>query len=357
MKADVHGSCVSFSILKKETEDGCQIKLGCLDNNYFFSHINIAGSMGERIDIEPTEEELSSLDGHLRRNLIAGLNKSVVPNLLESDAEYLLIDFYDFGRVQWAYRNGSYTHTSFFRETEYWQKISGQIEGTFRWIDLPTFLWYGKVDSYFQRMVEKYGRDHIILNRISFNRYYIDKDNSMKEFRRENPRWLGSYRDNECIRNLEEHVIQKFGIQSIDVAKYFVSDYKFTNDILEVHYEEEYYRLAGRKLAEIVRGEVRRSWDKMDVESIQVKLGRVQEVGKGESEGYLSCASSPFHCYAPLDALLQSMTEQEVAVYNEDIIRLYKWVYSEPEYFFSPEIPIPVIQAKLIRRFGKWITG
>ena len=226
MKADVHGSCVSFSILKKETEDGCQIKLGCLDNNYFFSHINIAGSMGERIDIEPTEEELSSLDGHLRRNLIADLNKSVVPNLLESDAEYLLIDFYDFGRVQWAYRNGSYTHTSFFRETEYWQKISGQIEGTFRWIDLPTFLWYGKVDSYFQRMVEKYGRDHIILNRISFNRYYIDKDNSMKEFRRENPRWLGSYRDNECIRNLEEHVIQKFGIQSIDVAKYFVSDYK-----------------------------------------------------------------------------------------------------------------------------------
>lgn len=132
MKADVHGSCVSFSILKKETEDGCQIKLGCLDNNYFFSHINIAGSMGERIDIEPTEEELSSLDGHLRRNLIADLNKSVVPNLLESDAEYLLIDFYDFGRVQWAYRNGSYTHTSFFRETEYWQKISGQIEGTFR---------------------------------------------------------------------------------------------------------------------------------------------------------------------------------------------------------------------------------
>lgn len=355
MKADVHGSCVSFSILKKETEAGCQIKLDSLDNHYFFSHINIAGSMGKKIDIEPTEEELSSIDEHLRRNIITDLNKSVVPKLLESDAEYLLVDFYDFGRVQWAYQNGSYTHTSFFNETDYWQKISNQIEGVFRWIDMPTFLWYGKVDEYFQIMVEKYGKDHIILNRVYFNRYYIDKDNSLKEIRRQNPNWLGSYRDNDRIRNLEEHVIKKFGIQSVDVAKYFVADCNFTDDILEVHYEEEYYHLAGRIISKIVRGiEVDRN--KMDLESIKAKLNRIRKIDKGESEGYLSCAASPFHCYEPLDALLSVLTEHEVAVHKDAIIRLYEWVYREPEYFRNQEIPVPMIQAKLIRQFGIWIT-
>lgn len=357
MKADVHGSCVSFSILKKETKTGCQIKLDCLDNHHFFSHINIAGSMGRKIDVEPTEEELCTIDEHLRRNIITDLNKSVVSELLQSDAEYLLVDFYDFGRVQWAYRGGSYTHTSFFNDTPYWQRISEQVEGVFRWIDLPTFLWYDKVDEYFKIMVEKFGKDHIILNRVYFSRYYIDKDSNLKEIRRQNPNWLGSYRDNERIRNLEEHVIEKFGIESVDVAKYFVADCRFADDILEVHYEEEYYHLAGRIISKIVRGKEEADRDKMDLESIKVKLNRVQEIGQGESEGYLSCAESPFHCYEPLDALLGVLSENEILTYKDAIIQLYEWVYREPEYFRNNEIPIPVIQAKLIRQFGKWITG
>ncbi len=355
MKADVHGSCVSFSILKKDTPEGCRIKLDSLDNHYFFSHINIAGSMGKKIDVEPAEEELSVFEEHLRRNLITDLNKTVVTELLQSDAEWLLVDFYDFARVQWAYRGGSYTHTVFLNEAkDYYQKVSDQMEGPFRWIDLPTFLYYDKVDEYFRIMVEKYGREHIILNRIYFNRYYIDGDNSLKEIRK-NIDWVGSYKDNGVIRRLEDHVIEKFGIKSIDVSKYFVADFNFTKDILAVHYEEEYYRLAGRIISKMVRGEEAAA-DKLDLEGLKAKLCRSPYVDPGESEGYLSCACSPFHCYEPLDVLFEVLDNDEIISCKDVIIRLYEWVFREPEYFMNSEIPVETIQNKLIEQFEIWMA-
>ena len=355
MKADVHGSCVSFSILKKNTEEGCQIKLECLDNHFFFSHINIAGSMGNKIDIEPTEEELSVFDEHLRRNLITDLNKTVVSELQRSDAEWLLVDFYDFARVQWAYKGGSFTHTVFLNEAkDYYQKVSDQMEGLFRWIDLPTFLYYDKVDEYFRIMVEKYGREHIILNRMYLNRYYIDADNSMKEIRK-NIDWVGSYKDNGAIRRLEDHVIEKFGIHSIDVSRYFVADYSFTKDILAVHYEEEYYHLAGRIISKLVQGE-EVATDKLDLESVKTKLRRSSQIYPGESEGYLSCACSPFSCYEPLDALLGALDNDEVNSCQDVIIRLYEWVSEEPEYFLNSEIPVETIQNRLIEQFEAWMA-
>lgn len=294
--------------------------------------------MGKKINVEPTETELSGIDAHLCRNLICDLKKLVIEELLQSDAEYLLIDFYDFGRVQWAYEGGSYTHTVFINETDYWPKISEQIEGVFRWIDLPTFLWYDRIDEYFHTIIKKYGKEHIILNRVYFNRYYIDKDNSLKEIKG-NPNWLGSYKDNERIRKLEDYVIKKFGIQSIDVSKYFVADYNFTNDILAVHYEEEYYRLAGRILDGIVHGR-QVDTDKMDLESMKVKLSRIPKIKAGESGGYLSCAESPFHCYKPLDVLLGVLENDEIERYKDAIVQLYEWVYKEKEYFFDKNTPV-----------------
>ncbi len=355
MKADVHGSCVSFSILKKETEEGCQIKLECLDNNFFFSHINIAGSMGNRIDVEPTEEELSVFEEHLRRNLITDLNKTVVEELLLSDAEYLLVDFYDFARVQWAYRGGSFTHTVFLNEAkDYYQKVQDQMEGLFRWINLPTFLYYDKVDEYFRIMVEKYGKEHIILNRIYFNRYYIDENHTLKEIRK-NIDWVGSYRDNDVIRRLEEHVIKKFGIKSIDVSKYFVADYNFGKDILAVHYEEEYYHLAGRIISKLILGEPVAT-DKLDLESFKAKLDWNQQILAGESKGYLSCTQSVFHLYEPLDMLLSVLENDEINSCKDVIIRLYEWVFEEPEYFYNHEIPVEVIQNRLLDKFDSWIA-
>ena len=148
--------------------------------------------------------------------------KDAVSTLLSSSADYLFIDFYDMARSQWAYKNGSYTHVAdlSIAAPDYYQRIQHDLLGSFRWIDLPTNLWYCHIDRYMDTMIKKYGANHIILNRLYLNRYYIDENSVLKEF---SPctHYLGSYKENEKIRQLEEYIIQKYSIPNIDLSKYF----------------------------------------------------------------------------------------------------------------------------------------
>lgn len=349
MKADVHGSCVSFSILKKVTETGFQNKLECLDNHLFFSHINIAGTMTKRIDILPTEEELFNIPEHLRRNLVVDLKKNVIDELERSDAEYLMIDVFDFGRVQWAYGNGSFTYTYDVstHANEWFCKIQNQIEGMFRWIDLPTFLWYPKVDEYMQRIVKKYGKDHIILNRVSFSKWYIDMNHVLREMPSE-LEIFGSYKDQKKIRDLEDYIVQKYGIWDIDISKYFVADQAFTGDIVAVHYEEEYYHQAGKIVEKIVTGGgISRL---LDLEFLRFKLQKCHEViGNGIS--YLECAEAPFCCYEPLDELMNGLDIKEIVHVSDKIIRLYEYVEDNWDIFGDADMEKIKKQNILVDKF------
>lgn len=353
MKADVHGSCVSFNILKKDTEYGVKIKLKELDTHLFFSHANIAGSIGGGISVPAKEEDFAGTDAHHARNLKADLNKEVIPVLLESDAEWLLVDFYDFARIQWAYRNGSFTHVMNLDVAahEYYEKIKDQIEGAFRWIDLPKFLLHEKMNCYFDQMVEKYGRDHIILNRINLSRYYINKDGVLCEIPASMD-YLGSYKDNKEIRKLEDYVIDTFGIRSVDVAKYFFADENVNNDILAVHYEEEYYHIAGRIIGAIIKGE-NVATDKLDMESLQYKLHRLETIQQAWQCRYISEAEPIFSCYGLLDELLQVLTPQEIVDCREIILELYDLVGRHAAFFDNPRILNREKQEFLIKAFEK----
>lgn len=355
MKIDVHGSCVSYSIIKDQF-DGKSIRVfEDIENNYYFSHVNIAGTMTGKIRLLPKEEDFQIITNHIRRNIISDLKKEVLDILMKSEAEWLMVDFYDFARIQWAYENGSYTHVADLQiaAPEYWDKIKNEIQGTFRWIDLPTYLWYGNIDRYFEHVIKKYGKEHIILNRVNLSQYFLDEEKNIREFSSDKD-YLGSYKDGEKIRRLEDYVIQKYGIHNIDVAKFFMADWECGKDYLNVHYEPQYYKLAGKIVKNICSGGAGFATDMLDTESVIYKLQKNEEVCiKNHGFKYLTCAESPFTCFKPLDDLLKVLDMEEILESTEIIALLYQFVEENVGFFYDDTISEEEKQVELVKIFEK----
>ena len=73
------------------------------------------------------------------------LNKSTVPMLLESDAEYLVMDFYDMGINFCTYENTMFaTQANEFCQTALYRKYADKI-GIGNLYDIATCLWYGYI--------------------------------------------------------------------------------------------------------------------------------------------------------------------------------------------------------------------
>ena len=54
--------------------------------------------------------------------------------------------------------------------------------------------------------------------------------------------------------------------------------------------------------------------------------------------------------------LFEVLDNDEIISCKDVIIRLYEWVFREPEYFMNSEIPVETIQNKLIEQFEIWMA-
>lgn len=326
MKIDVHGSCVGYNLIKKDDEKGFQHQANEIESNLFFSHVNIAGSVLPALSVIPTERDFDGWDNPCCiRNMITDMSKTAISDLLQSEAEWLVIDFYDFARMQWACENSSYTHVAYMQivASEYYKKIEHMIHGAFKWLDIPTFLWYPLIDQYFEQILPKY-KDHIILSRVHFNQYYLTENGEIAEIP-ENQAYLGSYKDNEKIRRLEDYVITKYHLKEIDIAKYFFADYACTNDIFAVHYEEAYYSRGAIILKQIIEGDEVQP-DLLDLRSLRYKVERSDKLLPEFRNAYF--IKSPWHCDKLLDDLIVALTPQEQEQNKWTILKIYEWLES-----------------------------
>ena len=348
MKVDVHGTCVSFNLLKKNDGIGFQHRLDGVETNLYFSHVNIAGSVFQAINAIPAEADfIAGIDHHTIRNIITDLSKNVIDKLLNSEAEWLMVDFYDFARIQWIYENGCYTHTAdlSIAAPEYYKRVQNQISGYFRWIDIPEFIWYPYVDNYFELIMPKF-KDHIILNRLCMNQYCITEQGMMAEIPSETA-YLGSYRDNQKIRRLEDHVISKFGLKTIDISKYYFSDWAFKHDVLSVHYETDYYKRGGEILRDIINGRDTAT-DVLGMEGLHYKVEKSRLLAPECRELYFS--KSPWRYYDLLDEMIMALSPKEQEQNKQAILGTYEFYDSRREWFQS-ELPDSVKQEVLIQKF------
>lgn len=233
VSVNVHGSCVSRDGFNPIPEEKIKVE-------HFLSRNNIVSAMMPPCDLMFEHGELVKYNSvYAERCMTYALNKKTVDLLMESDAPYLVIDFFDFCQPVIGYKDTAFSSYDYcFYHTRAFQENKGEM----RLIDLltvPPCIWYGYIAMYFDRIMEKYG-GNVILNRLNCSGIFMDHNHAVREIP-ENLHHFGSDRYNEPLRELEEYVINRFPkISVIDITKYFIPDSGYNPDATPVHYEENY---------------------------------------------------------------------------------------------------------------------
>ncbi|MBE6015716.1 MAG: hypothetical protein E7241_10220 [Lachnospiraceae bacterium] len=356
---DVHGSCVSFSTIKRDTEYAKWYS-SVFKNNLFFSHVNHFGCVTKKLPALPGETDFDSeiVNNHVKRNIIVDLNKNVIELLKQSEAKWLLLDLYDSARVQWFYHGGWYTHVSRLEivAPEYWNKIKEQIIGRAKLDTVSEDILIQNIRCYMDAVVEKYGIDHIILNRTALSRFWINENHELVEFS-EDTDYLGSWRDNKRIRHLEDIILRYYPIASVDISKFFLADWANNHDSLSVHYEMEYYECTDRAYERIIKGESK-CVNQIDEVSFAYKLDRDMTTRDGKDNwiNYISAAICTEFSVNPLmDQLIKDFSVEELCKYRHELACIYRWINQERDYFYDDSISVSERQLKLVERFESLI--
>lgn len=268
MKISVVGSCVSRVSLLDGHQDEHGIhkneKAPDLELEYYFDKHNIALAM-----LPPpfTKEEVDTItadqlcDKSRDRSLRQQLMKETVPLLLEGEAEYLVIDFYDFHNYIFAYKDTAFcTQANEFCFTGLFKKYKDDLQA-YNLLEQPTWAIYGLVDRFFETIMQKFDSDHIILNRFRANTFFLHTDGRIQlipDTSKEPFQCNDKY--NARLRALEEHVIRRFDPYVIDLSRYFMGDANVWNNLNASHFENEFYRETYDQIISIVTGETKEKY-------------------------------------------------------------------------------------------------
>ena len=241
---DVHGSCVSRTCFNFIDNSKIQV-------NHNFSRNHLVSCMMPPVNLYFEHGELvTHKSEYAERCMNLALNKKTLPMLLESESEYIVIDFFDFCQPVCGFYDStfsSYDYT-FYRTNAFKENKENIIQIDF--LNIPTSLWYGYVDLYFKKIKEKFG-DHIILNRLNCSNTYVSKENKLKEIP-ERLRHFGNSTYNQALHALEDYVIEKYCPYVVDISKYFIPDENYNPDTTPVHYEKNYHLLQSDIISRII---------------------------------------------------------------------------------------------------------
>ncbi len=257
-KVNILGSCVSRVAMLAGDIKGHGIAGEGLELGYFLDKQNIVCAMMPRAF---TDEAIDSIDPECLydnsrlKSLQQCLNKKTVQMLFESDAEYLVMDLYDFHTDMMVYNGTMFSTCAHeFLNTHLYKENASKM-GIANFMELPSRMWYSNVDKFFQMIMEKYDSDHIILNRFHSNRYYLGKDGLIKEIpdMYKKP-WHSKWEYNHKIRQLEDYIIEKYNPYVIDLSKYYICDENKWDNLNGAHFEQEFYEQTYSIITDIVNG-------------------------------------------------------------------------------------------------------
>lgn len=165
-KINILGSCVSRVSMLDGNQNGHNTAAKDIDMIYFLDKQNIVCAMYPPAF---SQEEVNSIkaeelwDSTRHRTLLQCLNKDTVSMLLDSDADWLIMDLFDM-QIDFGICNDTIFATcgNEFLNTQLCKKYYNNVElGNI--LCLPTWVYYGVVDMFFETIMKKYDSDHIIL--------------------------------------------------------------------------------------------------------------------------------------------------------------------------------------------------
>ena len=246
---DIIGSCVSRSVFL----DGEPGEKGCADARikiiHYFDKQNIVCCMSPppfddaTVECITSAEQWDKSDQNLR-NMKLTLNKKTMGLLLNSDAEYLFIDLYDFHTPMIGYNNTFFsTFKHEFFNLHIYNKNPDSFKAMFYFLDLPEWFWYAYIDLFFKEVTKKYTNNKMVLIRFCACNLYLSKKNEVLPIPENYKRpWMSNAKYNDKLRLLEEYIIKKYNPQVIDISKYFIGDENLYSDLQGSHFDINYYK-------------------------------------------------------------------------------------------------------------------
>jgi hypothetical protein len=106
------------------------------------------------------------------------LNKSTVKMLLESDAEWLVMDLFDMQNDFLIFRETAFATCAheYLRTNSFNKKNDIKVAN---FMNLPKWIWYPYVDIFFEKILKN--MIQVISNLFPSNTYYLDKDGRIME--------------------------------------------------------------------------------------------------------------------------------------------------------------------------------
>lgn len=267
-KVNILGSCISRIVMLDGDTSGHYVADERLSMDYFLDKQNIVCAVMPppfpREEVEAiAKEEL--WDGSRWKSLQQCLNKDTVKLLHASDAEWLIVDFYDVQADVSIYGDTMFSSCAFeFYNTSVFKQRKPEVFQRTNLCLLPTWIWYAYADVFFQQILDKYDADHIIVNRFRSNTYYLSKEgrvakvpDAFKQPYHSNDRY------NPQLRRFEDYIIQRYHPYVIDLSHFFMGDQNQWENLNGAHFEHEFYRESFDAVREIILGgSKQRVWNK-----------------------------------------------------------------------------------------------
>lgn len=307
---DIHGSCLSRNIFTVNKNTDISV------NNYF-SRNNIVSSMMPPANISTNRDELLFFDSeYSHRCLRNGIEKNAVPMLLNSTADFLVIDFFDFCQPVAVYKNTTFsTYDYSFYNTAAYKNEPEQFKSV-NFLELPTWLWYGYIDIYWEKMIGKFG-GNIILIRVRCCNNYLSKEREVKA----TPPNLLNYGNsiyNKPLYELEEYVIKKYNPYVLDVSKYFIADEDYNPDVTPVHFEENYLKSSWSLMQDVILNKPKqRYYDNLSPQVVADLLGRMVD------DKNFEMILKESECFFVACDLLDDISVESASI---DVIQNRKWL-------------------------------
>lgn len=263
-KVNILGSCVSRGSMLNGNQSGHHIADENIEMGYFLDKQNIVCAM---TPIPFTVEEIESVkaeelwDKSRARTVRQGIGKETVSLLMDSDADWLVFDLDDMQSDFAIYKECMISTCAHeFFNTALARKYRNEIQVS-NFMKLPKWVWYGYVDLFFDKIMQKYDADHIIMNRFRSCTYYLAKDGRIKLVP---DRFKQPYQANDaynsCLAELEDYIIGKYHPYVIDLSKYFMGDENDWSNLQGAHFEKEFYRETFAQIRRIIHGETNQKY-------------------------------------------------------------------------------------------------
>lgn len=244
-KINILGSCVSRVSLLDGDQKGHGIADEDMELGYFFDKQNMVLC---QMPAPFTKEEVATItveelwDKSRIHVVHQSLNKDTLPMLMESDADYLVIDLMEFQTYFAVYGKTAFDTNAFeFMNTGLYQKYASDIRIA-NFLEMDEWIYYPYIDLFFGKVMTKYDADHIILNRFRANSYFLGKDGQIKNipdaFKN---KFQANDRFNYKLRQLEDYIIKKVNPYVIDISKYYMGCEQDWSNVQGAHFEKGFY--------------------------------------------------------------------------------------------------------------------